>query len=90
MKNVTNRFWNSMKTCDRGGRLYGLAVHAAWRETRDGKPFPTVDSKVHFARISKTEDPEVLQGKIDQIVEGSLRAATGRGKELDEGEELKV
>lgn len=76
--------------CDRGGRLFSLAMHAAWRHTRDGQPFPTLDGKLHFARISKSEDPDVLQEKIDEIVEASKRLGEQRGNELAEDEQLRV
>jgi adenine/guanine phosphoribosyltransferase-like PRPP-binding protein len=76
--------------CDRGGRLFGLAIHAAWRQTRDGQPFPTFDGKLHFARVSKSEDPDVLQEKIDQIIAISKRQSTQRGNELADDEQLRV
>ena len=76
--------------CDRGGRLFGLAMHAAWGQTREGKAFPTLDGKLHFARVSKLEDPDVLQEKIDQIVAISEQFGKQRGNEHAEGEQLKV
>lgn len=76
--------------CDRGGRLFGLAIHAAWRETRQGKPFPTLDGKLHFARISKSEEQTVLQEKIDEIVEASKLLGSQRGVEIPSGERLRV
>lgn len=76
--------------CDRGGRLFGLALHATWRTTRDGEPFPTLDGKVHFARVSKTEDIEVLQEKIDQIVTSSEQIGAQRGNEIVADEQLRV
>lgn len=76
--------------CDRGGRLFGLAMHAAWRNTRDGRPFPTLDGKLHFARVSKSEDSDVLQQKIDEIVEASKRFGKQRSNEVAEDEQLRV
>lgn len=76
--------------CDRGGRLFGLAMHAAWRQTRESQPFPTLDGKLHFARVSKSEDPDVLQQKIDQIIEASKQFGAQRGNEVSEGEQLRV
>ena len=76
--------------CDRGGRLFSLAMHAAWRETRAGQPFPTLDGKLHFARISKSEDPDILQEKIDQIVEASIRFGDQRGNLVEDGEQMRV
>jgi adenine/guanine phosphoribosyltransferase-like PRPP-binding protein len=76
--------------CDRGGRLFGLAIHAAWRQTRDGQPFPTLDGKLHFARVSKSEDPDVLQEIIDQIIASSKRQSTQRDNELADDEQLRV
>jgi len=76
--------------CDRGGRLFGLAVHAAWQQTREGKPFPTLDGKLHFARVSKSEDSDILQEKIDRIVASSKQFGKQRGNEVTEGEQLRV
>lgn len=76
--------------CDRGGRLFGLAMHAAWQHTRDGQPFPTLDGKLHFARVSKSEDPDVLQEKIDEIVKSSKQFGKQRGNELADNEQLRV
>lgn len=76
--------------CDRGGRLFGLAMHAAWRQTRDSSPFPTLDGKLHFARVSKSEDPDVLQKKIDEIVAMSIQFGRQRGNELATDEQLRV
>jgi adenine/guanine phosphoribosyltransferase-like PRPP-binding protein len=76
--------------CDRGGRLFGLAIHAAWGQTRDGQPFPTLDSKLHFARISKSEDADVLQDKVDQIVASAKQLGAQRGNELADDEQLRV
>lgn len=76
--------------CDRGGRLFGLAMHAAWQQTRHSKPFPTLDGKMHFARISKSEDVDVLQEKVDGIVKASRLFGKQRGNNLAEDEQLRV
>lgn len=39
--------------CDRGARLFALAVHSMWRELHTEK-FPTLDGKLHFARVSNS------------------------------------
>ncbi len=76
--------------CDRGGRLFGLAVHTTWQETMGGQPFPTLDGKLHFARISKSEDEDVLQEKIDDIVARTVEFGRQRGKTVEEDEQLRV
>lgn len=76
--------------CDRGGRLFSLAIHAAWQRTRDGQSFPTIDGKIHFARVSKSEDEGVLQEKVDQIVASVKKEASQRGIELPDDEQLRV
>jgi len=76
--------------CDRGGRLFGLAIHAAWQQTRPGQPFPTLDGKLHFARVSKSEDKAVLQEKIDAIMAMSKQFGKQRGNEVADGEQLRV
>ncbi len=37
---------------DRGGRMIGLAVYKVWQQRYPGIPFPTIDGKLHFGRIS--------------------------------------
>lgn len=76
--------------CDRGGRLFGVAMHAAWRTTRGSAPFPTLDGKIHFARISKSEDEAVLQEKIDTIITASIKTAAQRGTLPPETEQLRI
>lgn len=76
--------------CDRGARLFGLAMHAAWQATRNGAPFPTLDGKIHFARISKSEDFDVLQDKVDEVVDASLRFGEQRGRSVQPNERLRV
>lgn len=76
--------------CDRGGRLFSIAIHAAWQNTRDGQPFPTVDGKIHFARVSKSEDEGVLQEKVDHIVANAKKQASQKGIELPDDEQLRV
>lgn len=75
--------------CDRGGRLFSLAVHATWRELEGNAPFPTVDGKVHFARISKSETESVLQKHFDVLVAKAHRQAEIRGASLDD-EKLRI
>lgn len=76
--------------CDRGGRLFSVAVKAAWRQLKDGEPFPTVDGKIHFTRVSKSEDPQVLQQQIDDIIAGSLKDGEKRGNPKGQNERLRV
>lgn len=75
--------------CDRGGRLIALAVHAVWQQTADS-PFPTLDGCIHFARISKSEDPSVLQKRIDEIISQSLKTGSQKGKQVQQNEQLRV
>jgi len=37
---------------DRGGRLFGLSAFYSWKKRFPGEPFPTLDGKLHFARVS--------------------------------------
>lgn len=76
--------------CDRGARLFSLAVHAAWHQTRPGKPFPTLDGKLHFARVSKSEDFDTLQQRIDQIIIMSQHHGQQKGHEIGDDEQLRV
>ena len=76
--------------CDRGARLFSLAVHAAWHQTRSGKPFPTLDGKLHFARVSKDEDFDTMQQRIDQIIDASRQHGQQRGHKIGDDEQLRV
>lgn len=88
-------FIDSMKPhivigCDRGGRLFALAIHATWGKIHEEESFPSLDGKIHFARISKSEDPLVLQEKVDEIVEKSIEFGRHKGRSVEDGEELRV
>lgn len=75
--------------CDRGGRMFSLAVHAVWGERFDGEAFPTVDSKIHFARISKSEDMGRMHEQFGRIMKQARAQAERRGVDLDQ-EQLRV
>lgn len=76
--------------CDRGGRLFSLAMYKTWSETRGDQPFPTLDGKIHFARISKAEDEAVLQDRIDQIVSQAEAMGIHKGVTRAPDEQLRV
>ena len=64
--------------CDRGARLLGIAVFAAWNHTywrHSGKKFPTLDHKLHFARISSGDRQSSFDARLDTIIDTSLQAA---------------
>lgn len=75
--------------CDRGGRLFSLAIKSAWDTTEDER-FPTIDNKVHFARVSKSEDFNLMQERIDEIVESTKKTAAQRGESLPDDWEPKI
>src|SRR5690606_814517 len=54
--------------CDRGGRLYSLAVYSLWGERNPKKRFPTLDGKLHFARLSTSVDDEAIDRSVARIV----------------------
>jgi hypothetical protein len=60
--------------CDRGGRLFSVAVQSMWYELRPDQSFPSVDGKVHFERISGSdaalniEYRERLQQQLNNIL----------------------
>lgn len=76
--------------CDRGGRLFSLAMHATWREMHKDQPFPTLDGKIHFTRVSKSESELELQKQMDTIVAQSKKHGTRRGNTVAEDEQLRI
>lgn len=38
--------------CDRGARLFSLAVHTMWHELHPDERFPTFDGSIHFTKAS--------------------------------------
>lgn len=67
--------------CDRGGRLYSVAVHGMWVQLRGSTmPFPTLDSKLHFARLSTSLSQQVTQEALGNILERSGMEGSARGK----------
>lgn len=70
--------------CDRGARLYGVAVHAMWSKMKDGQErFPTLDSTMHFARLSTSLGLEVTSDALARIVESSTKEAKRQGKGIN-------
>lgn len=61
--------------CDRGGRLASFAVFETWRGLHRDESFPTVDSKLHFARISKSTNSGDVQRRVREIMQ--VAALTG-------------
>lgn len=76
--------------CDRGARLLGIAVFLTWKNTFKSERFPTIDNKLHFARISKSSPIDSMQNRINQIFDSSLQAAGQPNKEIDSDNGLNV
>lgn len=71
--------------CDRGGRLFGLAVRSMWLELMD-EPFPTLDQKLHFAKISaraigRFDRSEITEYRVRDRIDSALREGKRRGRE---------
>lgn len=56
---------------DRGARYFGLAVYNCWRARYPDVPFPTIDGKLQFGRISRAIDEGPRQRLIDDILNRS-------------------
>ncbi len=56
---------------DRGGRMLGVAVHKVWQQRYPGIPFPTIDGKLHFGRISKSPTDEDIRMVVQHILNRS-------------------
>lgn len=69
--------------CDRGGRLYSLAVYSLWGERNPKKRFPTLDGKLHFARLSTSVDDEAIDRSVARIVNQSTKQAKMTGKPVN-------
>ncbi len=54
--------------CDRGGRLYSLAVFGTWNQ-RFEERFPTRSHSVNFARLSTAVDDRSIQMSLKSIVD---------------------
>jgi hypothetical protein len=62
--------------CDRNARVYGVAVHSLWSKQNNGKdPFPTLDSAMHFARLSTSLSVETTTKSLQKIVDSSMKGA---------------
>lgn len=67
--------------CDRGGRLFSLAVHSTWRELSDAVGrFPTGDNMLRFARLSKSVSEWDFGDKLISTILASNQEAYRRGK----------
>ena len=72
--------------CDRGARLYSLAVYRLWSELNPKKRFPTADGKLHFARLSKTLSPE----EMDQALFATMDRSGAIKKERPDDREVRI
>jgi hypothetical protein len=68
--------------CDRGARLYALAVHSMWGKSQEQR-FPTLDGKMHFARLSTSFGLDVTSEALANILEASKREADRQGKRIN-------
>lgn len=60
--------------CDRGARLFSLAVKAMWRELHD-TPLPTVDNTMRFMRISSNYiGRRMLKNDLGEIIQSSTQS----------------
>lgn len=75
--------------CDRGARLYSLAVHSMWRARYADEKLPTLSSQLHFARLSTSLPVEVTAIALRRIIEQSYNRAKQLGKRLN-GENLRM
>lgn len=72
--------------CDRGGRLFGLAVRRMWLELMD-EPFPTLDHKLHFAKISarnigRDDRRDITEYRVRNRIDSAMQEGKRRGREL--------
>lgn len=68
--------------CDRGARIYALAVHSMWSKAQEQR-FPTLDGKMHFARLSTSLGLDVTSEALEGILENSTAEANRRGKRIN-------
>lgn len=69
--------------CDRGGRLYSLVVYSLWGERNPKKRFPTLDGKLHFARLSTSVGDDAIDRSVTRIVNQSTKQAKLTGKPVN-------
>lgn len=70
--------------CDRGARLYSLAVYGMWnRMHKRRERFPTIDNRLHFARLSTSLSLSVTSGALLRIIGDSDAEAKSRGRSVD-------
>lgn len=75
--------------CDRGGRLYSLAVYSFWNERHPKKRFPTFDGKMHFARLSTAVNNDAIDRSVRRIVKQSRKQAKITEKSVN-GEQPRI
>lgn len=57
---------------DRGARLFGLSVKMGWNRRYPTEDFPTLDRKIHFARISsRSTDNETVRNLVHNTLDRS-------------------
>lgn len=76
--------------CDRGARLYALAVHSMWCNLKAGdQKLHTLDGKLHFARLSTSLSLNTTSRALQGILRTSISEAKRLGKEIN-GDRLKI
>ncbi|OGM60261.1 hypothetical protein A2892_04800 [Candidatus Woesebacteria bacterium RIFCSPLOWO2_01_FULL_39_10b] len=68
--------------CDRGARIYALAVHSMWGKVQEQR-FPTLDGKMHFARLSTSLGLDVTSEALARIMEASTAEVNRQGKRIN-------
>lgn len=59
--------------CDRGARLFGVAVKMMYHELY-GK-FPTIDGKLHFRKLSRKISPDTMRNTLERDIKTMLEQA---------------
>lgn len=76
--------------CDRGARIYALAVHSLWSNLKaQEQRLPTLDGKMHFARLSTSLGLNVTSEALARILEASTSEAKRQGKSIN-GKRLRI
>lgn len=68
--------------CDRGARFYAIAVYALWGRLRRIK-FPTLDAKMHYARLSTSLRLEITAQALSRIITRSKIEAKAQNKKIN-------
>lgn len=81
--------------CDRGGRLFTLAVKQMWKELLPDEPFPTLNGGVDFAKITwafseRRNVYENMLRRVSEIIDTAVKQGEKHDRTVEPNDKIRV